>query len=161
MRLLLCFQVFDISPQQQQWLTNHLGHTLDIHKIHYRQTTGIIERVDISKLMLLTEYGLTGKYAGKTLTDITLEGNDVEFFKCFWVLFSTHQILKGIAITFYNDLILTSGKESNTVYIYIILIVFFILRLIKLFFLISEISAEIMSGPSEPLDEGIHTFQLF
>lgn len=82
-------QVFDISPQQQQWLTNHLGHTLDIHKIHYRQTSGIIERVDISKLMLLTEYGLTGKYAGKKLTDITLE----------------------------------------------------------------EISAEIMSGPSEPLDE--------
>uniref|UniRef100_A0A8W8MKN2 Uncharacterized protein n=1 Tax=Magallana gigas TaxID=29159 RepID=A0A8W8MKN2_MAGGI len=92
-------QVFDISPQQQQWLTNHLGHTLDIHKIHYRQTSGIIERVDISKLMLLTEYGLTGKYAGKKLTDITLEGNDVEFFKCFGVLFSTHQILKGIAIT--------------------------------------------------------------
>uniref|UniRef100_A0A8W8MQQ1 Uncharacterized protein n=1 Tax=Magallana gigas TaxID=29159 RepID=A0A8W8MQQ1_MAGGI len=83
-------QVFDISPQQQQWLTNHLGHTLDIHKIHYRQTSGIIERVDISKLMLLTEYGLTGKYPGKKLTDITLE----------------------------------------------------------------EISAEIMSGPSEPLDEG-------
>lgn len=42
--------------------------------------------MDISKLMLLTEYGLTGKYAGKKLTDITditLEGNDVEFFKCF------------------------------------------------------------------------------
>lgn len=82
MRLLFCFQVFDISPQQQQWLTNHLGHTLDIHKIHYRQTSVIIERVDISKLMLLTEYGLTGKYTGKKFTDITLEGNDVEFFIC-------------------------------------------------------------------------------
>lgn len=46
--------------------------------------------MDISKLMLLTEYGLTWKYAGKKLTDITLE----------------------------------------------------------------EIYAEIMSGPSEPLDEG-------
>jgi hypothetical protein len=70
--------VFDISPHQQQWLTNHLGHSLDVHKIHYRQTSGLIERVDISKLMLLTEYGLAGKYAGRRLEEITLEGEKIQ-----------------------------------------------------------------------------------
>ncbi|XP_061186822.1 uncharacterized protein LOC133194941 [Saccostrea echinata] len=69
----LAAKVFDISPQQQQWLTNHLGHTVDVHKIHYRQISGVIEPVDISKLVLLTVYGLTVKNACRKLTDITLE----------------------------------------------------------------------------------------
>lgn len=37
--------------------------------------------------MLLIEYGLIGKYVGKKLIDIILEGNDVEFFKCFGFYF--------------------------------------------------------------------------
>lgn len=104
MRLLFCIQVFDISPQQQQWLTNHLGHTLDIHKIHYRQTSGIIERVDISKLMLLTEYGLTGKYAGKKLADITLEGNDVEFSTVDVLIFASGWVSK-ISFSYYFNIL--------------------------------------------------------
>lgn len=60
--------------QEQQWLMNHLGHSLDIHKIHYRQTSGVIERVDIAKLMLLQEFDIAGKYAGKKLGDIDMQG---------------------------------------------------------------------------------------
>ena len=59
---------------EQHWLTNHLGHTMDIHKIHYRQTAGVIERVDLAKLMLMQELNITGKYAGKKLSDIQLPG---------------------------------------------------------------------------------------
>jgi len=67
-------QIFDLSPQEQQWLVNHLGHSLDVHKIHYRQTSGIIERVDIAKLMLMQEFNVAGKYAGKKLENIDLTG---------------------------------------------------------------------------------------
>jgi hypothetical protein len=71
-----CFplQVFDLSPQQMMWLTNHLGHTMDVHKIHYRLTSGLIERVDIAKMMLMQEHGLISTYAGRKLEDIDLKG---------------------------------------------------------------------------------------
>ena len=77
--MLFSSQIFDLSPIQQQWLVNHLGHSLDVHKIHYRQTSGVIERVDISKLMLMQEFNLAGQYAGKKLDEIELTGmvNDI------------------------------------------------------------------------------------
>jgi hypothetical protein len=67
-------QIFDLNSQQQQWLANHLGHSMDIHKIHYRQTSGLIERIDMAKLMLMQELNITAKYAGKKLEDIQLPG---------------------------------------------------------------------------------------
>ena len=67
-------QIFDLSPTEQQWLTNHLGHSMDVHKIHYRQTAGLIERVDLAKLMLIQEFNVTAKYAGQKLSDIQFTG---------------------------------------------------------------------------------------
>lgn len=67
-------QIFDLNSQQQQWLANHLGHSMDIHKIHYRQTSGLIERIDMAKLMLMQELNITANFAGKKLEDIQLPG---------------------------------------------------------------------------------------
>jgi len=47
---------------------------MDVHKIHYRQTSGIIERVDIAKMMIIQENNLVGKYAGMKIGDIQLDG---------------------------------------------------------------------------------------
>lgn len=47
---------------------------MDIHRIHYRQTSGLIERIDMAKLMLMQEYNITAKYAGRKLQDIQLPG---------------------------------------------------------------------------------------
>ncbi|XP_055959525.1 uncharacterized protein LOC126808789 [Patella vulgata] len=70
-------QIFDLSNNQQQWLLNHLGHSMDVHRVHYRQTSGLIERIDMAKLMLMQEFNLTSKYAGKRLEDIQL--NEIVF----------------------------------------------------------------------------------
>jgi hypothetical protein len=53
-----------------------LDRSLDVHNIH--KTSGAIERVDTAKLMLLTEYDLAAKYAGRHLEDITLEGDKIQ-----------------------------------------------------------------------------------
>ena len=29
-------QVLDLKESQMQWVVNHLGHTMDVHKLHYR-----------------------------------------------------------------------------------------------------------------------------
>ena len=51
-----------------------MGHTLRVHETHYRSTSGLVERLDIAKLMLMQEGNLVGKFAGKSLNDITFEG---------------------------------------------------------------------------------------
>ena len=66
-------QIYDLSANDQMNLANHLGHSMDVHKISYRQTSRVIECIDIAKMMLLEEHGITGKYAGKKLSEIQLE----------------------------------------------------------------------------------------
>ncbi|KAJ8045348.1 N-lysine methyltransferase KMT5A-B [Holothuria leucospilota] len=66
-------QGLNITPQQQQWLIDHMGHTLNIHRVHYRCTSDLIERVDIAKLLILMDAGLTSRFKGKKLEDIQLE----------------------------------------------------------------------------------------
>ena len=33
-------QVLDLKDNQMQWVLNHMGHTMDVHKIHYRYKLG-------------------------------------------------------------------------------------------------------------------------
>lgn len=64
----------DISPQEQKWIVDHLGHTLDVHNIHYKAVSDVIERVDIAKLLLILDNGLMAKYKGCRIQDIELSG---------------------------------------------------------------------------------------
>lgn len=67
-------QGLNISAQQQQWVVDHMGHTLDIHHFHYRSTMDIIERIDITKLLLMMDSGHIGRFKNKKLEDIQFEG---------------------------------------------------------------------------------------
>ena len=72
--------MFDLNEHQLGWIVNHMGHTLDVHKIHYRQTSSLIERIDIAKVMVLQENNLISKCAGKKLSEINLEGENYSMF---------------------------------------------------------------------------------
>ena len=45
-----------------------------MHEEHYKSTSGLIERLDIAKMMLMQEGNLQGKFKGKSLEDISFEG---------------------------------------------------------------------------------------
>ncbi|PIK48407.1 putative proteoglycan 4-like [Apostichopus japonicus] len=66
-------QGLNISAQQQRWVVDHMGHTLDVHNIHYKSTLDVIERVDISKLLLMMDLGQIGHFKGKRLDEIQFE----------------------------------------------------------------------------------------
>ncbi|KAJ8035278.1 hypothetical protein HOLleu_22449 [Holothuria leucospilota] len=66
-------QVLNITPQQQRWIVDHVGHTFDVHHIRYRSTMDIILRLDITKLLLVMDSGNIGKFKNKKLEDIQLE----------------------------------------------------------------------------------------
>lgn len=63
-----------LQDHEMKWLCQHLGHTQKVHAIHYRATSGMIERIEISKLMLMQETNSISKFAGKNLRDIQFEG---------------------------------------------------------------------------------------
>lgn len=50
-----------------------MGHTMEVHELHYRSTSGLIERLEIAKLMVMQECNVVGKFHGKSLKDITFE----------------------------------------------------------------------------------------
>lgn len=58
-----------------KYICNHLGHTQKIHDQYYRQTSGLIERIDIAKLMLIQDHNLVSRYANKKLEEIQFEGS--------------------------------------------------------------------------------------
>lgn len=68
------FQVFDMKPHEIEWLCQHLGHTSDVHKIHYRNTSSYIERVNLGKLFLIQDHDASRKFAGKDLATVDING---------------------------------------------------------------------------------------
>ena len=54
-------------------LSNHLGHSEEVHKTFYRQQESVIEKTKITKMLELINTGTVAKYKGKSLVDVTLE----------------------------------------------------------------------------------------
>ena len=57
-----------------EWITEHLGHTLDVHKLHYRLTSDVIERMQMAKLLLIQDFGVVKQFVDKSLEAIQIEG---------------------------------------------------------------------------------------
>lgn len=68
-------QLFDLTQTEFDWVSNHLGHSLNIHKLYYRQHTAAIEMGKVGRLLLQVEEGQSCDYNGRTLEDIALDGN--------------------------------------------------------------------------------------
>ena len=68
-------QCLDTTEAQRQWIITHMGHTMDVHLTHYRQTSDILERVEIAKILLIQDTNQVGRFVGKKMEDIQLEGN--------------------------------------------------------------------------------------
>jgi hypothetical protein len=64
----------DTTENERQWVVDHLGHTMNVHLQHNRQTSDILERVEVAKIPLIQDLGLVNKYRGKQLKDIELNG---------------------------------------------------------------------------------------
>ncbi|XP_052229409.1 uncharacterized protein LOC127843707 isoform X6 [Dreissena polymorpha] len=63
-------QLMGLDKYQLDWVCKHLGHTKSVHNTAYRQMSGMVERVYISKLLMIQDLNLTGKFKGKNLEDI-------------------------------------------------------------------------------------------
>ena len=58
-------QVMDLSDQEIGWLSKHLGHTVAVHRRHYRHHTGTIEVGKITKILHSSQQGTLHHQRGK------------------------------------------------------------------------------------------------
>lgn len=49
---------------------NHMGHTWDVHRDYYRQYSSVIERLDVSKLLLLQDSDRVAEFRKQGLDTI-------------------------------------------------------------------------------------------
>ncbi|KAJ8049220.1 hypothetical protein HOLleu_01860 [Holothuria leucospilota] len=67
-------QVFALNEGHTEWLADRLGHSVRVHKEHYRLPNTILEKAKIAKLLLAIDSGMASSFAGKTLEEITFDG---------------------------------------------------------------------------------------
>ena len=70
-------QVFDLKEGEMQWLANHMGHELHIHRDFYRLNESTIEIAKVSRILMAVDSAEARKYKGKSLNEIALE--DITF----------------------------------------------------------------------------------
>ncbi|KAF0303913.1 hypothetical protein FJT64_024170 [Amphibalanus amphitrite] len=67
-------QVLQLDEQQLEWVANHLGHSLDVHRQFYRLPSEILQLTKVSQLLLAAEQGCISSYKNKSLNDLDVKG---------------------------------------------------------------------------------------
>ena len=65
-------QIINLEKGELEWLANHLGHDLEVHKSFYRLHESTVELSKVSRLLLAVDSGCTAKYSGKPLAEVNM-----------------------------------------------------------------------------------------
>ena len=68
--LATAIQVMALPKYQLNWVAEHLGHNLEIHKKYYRQSIDTVETAKLTKLMFLADHGKMDDVRGMNLDTI-------------------------------------------------------------------------------------------
>ena len=69
------FQMLSLSEQESVWMFKHLGHSMNVHEMFYRQHSDVLEKAKVAKLLILADSGKMENFLGKKLEDINFEGS--------------------------------------------------------------------------------------
>ena len=50
-------QLLDMTEAELNWVTDHLGHTPDVHKMWYRQEESTVELTKVAKILMAKDRG--------------------------------------------------------------------------------------------------------
>jgi len=70
----ILLQIADLSNVELKWLSNHMGHEVNIHESVYRIHDSTIELANISCLLMAVDSGVVNEFSGKRLDQIHLSG---------------------------------------------------------------------------------------
>ena len=81
-------QLLDMTESELTWVTNHLGHTKDIHKGWYRQEDSTIELTKIAKVLVAIDNGDSRDVQNKKIDTLIADVNDSCMLHNFGCLFN-------------------------------------------------------------------------
>ena len=81
-------QLLDMTESELTWVTNHLGHTKDIHKGWYRQEDSTIELTKIAKVLVAIDNGDSRDVQNKKKDTLIAGVNDSYMLHNFGCLFN-------------------------------------------------------------------------
>ena len=64
----------DLTANELEWLTGHLGHSRDVHKLFYRTHISTTELAEVSKSLFAVDQGKAYEFAGKHMQDTDIDG---------------------------------------------------------------------------------------
>ena len=70
---LIYLQIMSLNDNEIQKICDHLGHSKAVHLKHYRQLSGVTEKVEMAKLLYTQDLNMPA-LLNKSLKDIQLEG---------------------------------------------------------------------------------------
>ena len=81
---------------------NHMGHTWDVHRDYYRQYSSVIERLDVSKLLLLQDSDRVAEFRKQGLDTIDVAMlHATDFTGNTLIMLTIHCLSTCIWISFY------------------------------------------------------------
>ena len=72
-------QVLALKEHEMDMLASFMGHDLRIHREFYRMPLDVLQVAKVSKVFLACEEGRINEFAGKCLSDINLDSNEVVY----------------------------------------------------------------------------------
>jgi hypothetical protein len=69
--------MLNLNKNEMDWVYQHLGHTKAVHKEHYRQMSSLLERTQVSKMLLIQDLNLMSKFKGKKLEEMDIKGKKI------------------------------------------------------------------------------------
>ena len=81
-------QLLDMTESELTWVTNHLGHTKDIHKGWYREEDSTIELTKIAKVLVAIDTGDSRDVQNKKIDTLIAGVNDSCMLHNFGCLFN-------------------------------------------------------------------------
>lgn len=63
-----------MSRDELQLVADHMGHSLAMHTDVYRLQSSVLERTKVARVLLGLENGHMGKFQGRDLATVDLEG---------------------------------------------------------------------------------------
>ena len=70
-------QLLDMNKAELSWVTDHLGHSADVHKRWYRQEESTVELTKVAKILVAKDKGKS--FHSKKIKDIFSKVISVQF----------------------------------------------------------------------------------
>ena len=67
-------QLVDMNQSEMEWLAQHMGHDVQVHKDYYRLPQTTLELAVVGNLLMAIDEGRAHQFKGRNLRDISLEG---------------------------------------------------------------------------------------